>query len=321
MISLRQPAALAAFFLALSALPSRAQVPGPVHYRLESTSAYTEGCYDPCLCPIFFAGVPSGTFVLQYTFSDPAGYDHYLVNNVDILVDLGGVTRHALGSGQYRRGGAVAVQEQMTLDLSVNGAPFDHFDSGLVTPAAAFPRIEITVSINGMYCYDKVYSIVSAPNAAGVGYCYGDGSGTACPCGNAGAPGNGCASFINGAGANLTGIGKPSLGSDAVVLAATGVPNGPGLFFQGTQRTNGGAGAVFGDGLICASGVITRLKVVVAVNSESRVPEASDPPLSVMGGITAPGTFVYQTWYREASLFCTSATFNLTNGYAVSWTP
>ena len=266
MISLRLPAALAAMFLGLSALPSHAQTPGPVHYLVESTSGYTEGCYPPCLCPIFFTGVPSGSFVLQYTSSDPAGYDHYLVNNVDLVVDIGGVPHHAVGSGQYRRGGAVAVQEQLMLDLSRDGGPFEHFDSGLVVPLAQFPRIEISVSLNGMFCYDKVYDIVSRPNAAGVGYCYGDGSGTACPCGNAGSPGNGCASFVNGGGANLTGLGTPSLSTDAVVLVETGVPNGPALFFQGTLRTNGGAGAVLGDGLLCASGNIT--PVVIGLDGE-----------------------------------------------------
>jgi hypothetical protein len=318
MISLRLPAALTALFL--SALPSQAQTPGPVHYRVESTSGYSQGCYPPCLCPIFFTGVPSGTFVLQYTSSDPAGYDHYLVNNVDLVLDIGGVPHHALGSGQYR-GGAVAVQEQLTLDLSRDGGPFEHFDSGLVLPQAPFPRIDISVSINGMVCFDQVYDIVSTPDAAGVGYCYGDGSGTPCPCGNAGLPGNGCASFVNGGGANLTGIGTPSLASDAVVLDETGVPNGPGLFFQGTLRLNGGAGAVFGDGLLCATGSITRLKVVMAAGGEGRLPEAGDPPLSVMGGIVAPGTYTYQTWYREASLFCTPSTFNLPNGYEIVWTP
>jgi hypothetical protein len=321
MKSLRRTAALTAVILGAAALAARAQTPGPVHYRVENTSGYTEGCFDPCLCPIFFTGVPDGSFVLQYTSSDPAGYDHYLVNDVDLVIDFGTFVRHAIGSGQYKRGGAVALLEQLTLDLSIDGGPFEHFDSGLVQPQVPFPRLDVTVSRNNMICYDKVFAIVASPNAAGVGYCFGDGSGTACPCGNAGAAGNGCGSAINGAGANLTGIGKPSLASDVVVLAATGVPNGPGLFFQGTLRTNGGAGAMFGDGLLCVSGAITRLKIAFAANSESRIPGPSDPPLSLLGGIVAPGTFTYQTWYREPSLFCTASTFNLTNGYEIVWSP
>jgi hypothetical protein len=321
MFSLRLPFALAAAFFAVSALPSQAQTPGPVHYRIENTSSFNEGCYDPCLCPIYFTAVPSGTFVLQFTGTDPAGYDNYDVTNVDIVADVGGIPRHAVGTGRYRRGGAVAVREQLILDLSANGAPFEHFDSGLVTPQAAFPRIEISVSINGMVCFDKVYNLVSEPNAAGVGYCFGDGSGTACPCGNAGAAGNGCASSVNALGANLTGIGKPSLSSDAVVLATTGSSNSPVLFFQGTQRRNGGAGAVFGDGLLCASGSIVRLKIAQAVAGEARIPDVNDPPLSSLGGVSAPGTYDYQTWYRDVPPFCTPATFNLSNGYEIQWTP
>jgi hypothetical protein len=30
---------------------------------------------------------------------------------------------------------------------------------------------------------------------------------------------------------------------------------------------------------------------------------------------------VYQVWYRNASAFCTPATFNLTNGLRVTWVP
>jgi hypothetical protein len=35
----------------------------------------------------------------------------------------------------------------------------------------------------------------------------------------------------------------------------------PGLFFMGSLASNNGAGEVFGDGLLCASGVLQRLEV------------------------------------------------------------
>ena len=41
----------------------------------------------------------------------------------------------------------------------------------------------------------------------------------------------------------------------------------------------------------------------------------------MMGGITQPGAYFYQSWYRNAAAFCTSSTFNLTNGVTVTWTP
>src|SRR5207344_3206479 len=93
----------------------------------------------------------------------------------------------------------------------------------------------------------------------GTPYCFGDGTATACPCGNAGTTGNGCASSVNASGANLAGSGTASIAADTFVLTGTGMPNGSALYFQGTARVAAGAGAVFGDGLRCAGGTVIRL--------------------------------------------------------------
>ena len=50
-------------------------------------------------------------------------------------------------------------------------------------------------------------------------------------------------------------------------------------------------------------------------------PGPGDAPISVRGQVTSPGARYYQVWYRNAAAFCTAATFNLTNGYEVTWTP
>jgi hypothetical protein len=34
-----------------------------------------------------------------------------------------------------------------------------------------------------------------------------------------------------------------------------------------------------------------------------------------------PGVRTYQAWYRNAAVFCTASTFNLSNGYSITWTP
>jgi hypothetical protein len=39
----------------------------------------------------------------------------------------------------------------------------------------------------------------------------------------------------------------------------------------------------------------------------------------VRGQITTAGSRTYQAWYRNAAAYCTPATFNLTNGYAIEW--
>jgi hypothetical protein len=47
-----------------------------------------------------------------------------------------------------------------------------------------------------------------------------------------------------------------------------------------------------------------------------------DTPISVRGQIPAGGGVRdYQGWYRNAAAFCTSSTFNLSNGIEVTWGP
>jgi hypothetical protein len=149
----------------------------------------------------------------------------------------------------------------------------------------------------------------------GVPFCFGDGTGTACPCGNNGAPGNGCASSINVNGANLTTSGASSLANDTLVLLGSGMPNSSCLYFQGTTQIS----AAFGDGLRCAGGSVVRLSTKTNVGGLSQYPTAGNPPVHIKGAVSAPGTRTYQTWYRNAAAFCTPSTFNLTNGVLITW--
>ncbi|MEY2746116.1 MAG: hypothetical protein RL112_1158 [Planctomycetota bacterium] len=159
------------------------------------------------------------------------------------------------------------------------------------------------------------------PTEPGVRYCSGDGTATACPCGNAGTAGNGCASSINTAGASLGAAGSASLAADTVVLTGAGMPNSNALYFQGTIRQNTGLGNAFGDGLRCAGGTIIRLGTKTNVAGTSSYPTAGNQSVSVRGAITVPGTRTYQAWYRNAAAFCTPSTFNLSNGYEIVWAP
>jgi hypothetical protein len=150
-------------------------------------------------------------------------------------------------------------------------------------------------------------------------FCFGDGSGTACPCGNSGGAGNGCASSVNANGANLASSGAPSLSNDTLGLVGTGMPSSSALYFQGTTQIGGGAGATFGDGLRCAGGSVVRLHTETNVGGASQYPQPGDPSISVKGMVTAPGSRTYQVWYRNAAAFCTPSTFNLSNGLLVVW--
>ena len=153
----------------------------------------------------------------------------------------------------------------------------------------------------------------------GRGYCFGDGSGTACPCGNFGAPGNGCEHSFGLGGGNLTGTGKPSVSSDSLVLTVSNLPPSTiCLLFQ--AATPDPFGTVFGDGLLCTSGPVIRLGAKATVGGTA---SWGVPPISVLGGVPAVGGIrQYQGWYRnQAPAFCTPARVNLTNGYEVTWVP
>jgi hypothetical protein len=99
------------------------------------------------------------------------------------------------------------------------------------------------------------------------------------------------------------------------------MPNSSALYFQGTAQQGGGLGVAFGDGLRCAGGTIVRLGTKSNVGGASTYPTGGDPSVSVRGLVTAGNVRNYQVWYRNAAAFCTSSTFNLTNGVSVLWMP
>ena len=149
-------------------------------------------------------------------------------------------------------------------------------------------------------------------------YCFGDGSSAACPCGNTGGAGRGCANSSNPTGASLGWSGTPSIAADTLVLDGSGMPDAAALFFQGTAHVD----AVFGDGKRCAAGTVIRLKTQTNSAGSSQYPSAGDVPVSVRGACTSGDQRLYQVWYRNADpTFCTPSTFNLTNALAVTWGP
>jgi hypothetical protein len=63
----------------------------------------------------------------------------------------------------YKYGGEVALVERLGLDLTVDGEPQTHYDSGLVPVGAAFPRIDTSISINNLVCYDTLIHVDAWP--------------------------------------------------------------------------------------------------------------------------------------------------------------
>ena len=154
------------------------------------------------------------------------------------------------------------------------------------------------------------------PGPPGTQYCFGDGTGTACPCGNTGGPGEGCANST-GVGAVLSAVSTSSVTDGSFALWTYGLPAGPGLYFQGDNMTNSGNGSPFGDGLRCAGGNVIRLEIRPSTSGLSR----TTVPIAITGEVSAGDTKHYQLWYRDPIGSPCGNGFNLSNGYEVLWKP
>jgi hypothetical protein len=149
-------------------------------------------------------------------------------------------------------------------------------------------------------------------------FCFGDGSGGPCPCGNVGIGGHGCANSLNPQGALLTASGQ--LNPDSLVLSGSGMPaTSLCIYLQGDAVVQ----TAFGDGLRCAGGSLIRLAVKSNLAGASAFPEDTDTLSISQRGQVALGsgeTRYYQTYYRNPTPgFCTSETFNVSNGILVRW--
>lgn len=136
----------------------------PEIFRLGKGTMFQEGCFPPCLCPIFAAASVQGTFTLT-----PDGFDGsfelFNVDDVNWTVQFGDSERRITGSGTYRIGqtdDSAQPLHRLELDLRVGEDKTEHFDSGLL-PVGDESTFEIAVSINGMWCWDRVIVIEAAP--------------------------------------------------------------------------------------------------------------------------------------------------------------
>jgi len=144
----------------------------------------------------------------------------------------------------------------------------------------------------------------------------------ACPCGNTGAAGNGCAHSFDAGGANLAASGTPA--ADDVVLTSQFEPAASFTLFM---QHDAAGDAVFHDGVLCAGGTLIRLRGRAAVAGVASFPNStfaqdSTTTLSQRGGVTvgSGARRYYSAWFRNASTtFCPPATANVTNGWKLDW--
>jgi Tol biopolymer transport system component len=157
-------------------------------------------------------------------------------------------------------------------------------------------------------------------------FCFGDGTGGNCPCGNAGQPGHGCQNSQSTGGSILTATGSPSLAGDTMHFTASGeLPSALSILLQGTTAINP---VNYGDGLRCVGGALKRLYAHAASGGVVTMPFPADPTVSVksaaLGDTITPGvTRNYQVYYRDSNpTFCTNppgGTLNVSRAIAVVW--
>jgi len=257
----------------------------------------------------FRVNVPPELFITG-TVCHPVGA------SIDIDSDFAGFI---VGCGQCLSGSGPIVVAEITclalepaFDLQLTLGPAIPSSFGGMTPGYTECNTHQAIP------FDYATPGVATVNV-GVGspYCFCDGSGLLGPCGNDGEEGRGCANSTFASGAQLFAEGAASVSSSTLVLHGDGVtPNQAGLFFQGVNAVNGGLGSIFGDGLRCAGGAVTRLQVRFfdALGAGSTTLD-----LAVKGGVASGDVRYYQLWYRDPGASPCGTEFNTSNGLEITW--
>jgi hypothetical protein len=143
------------------------------------------------------------------------------------------------------------------------------------------------------------------------------------PCGNVYNSG-GCIN-LGGAGSVLYGTGTSSVGADDLVLRATQIPpNKTGLFFMGPVQQS----ASSGNGILGIGGGVSGLKRFPA-HSANALGEIDEGPgvvaythahFAPASQVQVGATWNFQCYYRDPTGPC-GATWNFSNGFAVTFTP
>ncbi len=164
--------------------------------------------------------------------------------------------------------------------------------------------------------------VLKFPENSGSAFCFGDASGSPCPCLLFGNPGEGCLNTSGVGGALLTGSGSARASHDTFRLDVSGLPGSkPCLVLQGSSMLNLGFGNPIGGGLLCLAGQTFRSQVQTSTTQGTST--FSDFQGSAFGqtiygiGLTSH----YQLYYRDPVATCSGLDFNFSNAWQVTWLP
>jgi hypothetical protein len=230
---------------------------------------------------------------------------------------------------------AISVPERVQWSLASGPGSASFADAGALDTTVTFSaagvyQLDLTVYTSSGAVTDSVQITADGcPNDPlqilpgncqdqGAPYCFGDGSATACPCGNASGADRGCRNS-SGQGARLSNTGGTSVAADDALFSCTEMPaNKTGLIYYGTQPKNGLAGAHFGDGLRCVAGTVRRFSK--QSTGASGAFAQSQPVAASAGALSAGSTWYFQAWFRDDASVCGNQS-NLSNGLAVTFQP
>ncbi|MFN0241266.1 MAG: hypothetical protein ACKVWV_00055 [Planctomycetota bacterium] len=168
---------------------------------------------------------------------------------------------------------------------------------------------------NGDFAFGSVTVFVKP--SAGIPYCFGDGTGTACPCANVGSAGHGCniSQATGGVCLSAQNFAPNGSGGGSVDLLGTNFDpaTSPLVLATASQEYAGGINGVpFADGLLCIGSPFLRKGTTVAQDGKVMIH---------LVHVDGRGRWNYQLRFRNSPIaFCDpTQAFNLSNGVTLTW--
>ncbi|HTF87032.1 MAG TPA: MopE-related protein [Planctomycetota bacterium] len=211
-------------------------------------------------------------------------------------------------------GDVCAISQGVSFDCNLNGIPDDCEVAALDCNGNGQPD---DCDIASSFSYDNNLNGIpdECETSAGTPYCFGDGTGTPCPCLNSGSPGHGCMNST-GEGSLCSSIGGTSVSLDNAFLSTVNLPpNKPSLYLGGQVSTTG---IQFYDGLLCLS---PQKRFPGGQTSPQGIRNLTTPVALSNNLIVAGSTWNFQIWHRDGFISPCMTRVNLSNGLRITFTP